>query len=113
MAIDFTLLGGGLAAAALLASGAYNFVMKAKVNKAESGQVAAQAVAGETVYSLVTERLKAVEAELTRVQEELSKVRDQLREKDNEVHQLRLHITDLEHCLRQAGIEPPAMRSYT
>jgi hypothetical protein len=106
------LLGLGIAAMTV-----WNRLLAAKVNTATSGAEVAKAdgdravaLAGETVFNLVSQRLQSVEGELSSVREELAKVRDQLRERDNRIHFLEMHIVDLEHCLRQHGIEPPVMR---
>ena len=112
-------IGGGLAAASTIAMAVWNGYLRNRVKMATSTaeaatekQKEAQAVAGETVYTLVTEQLKRVQDELERVRSEVDKLRDQLRAKEDEVHQLRMHIVDLENCLREHGITPPAMRSY-
>lgn len=113
---------GILAGAATLGAvgfGVWNRVLAARAKLATSntevaqaGQAQAEARAGESVYTLVTEQLKRVQDEQAEQRAELSKMRDQLRAKEDEVHQLRMHIVDLEHCLRQHGITPPEMRSY-
>jgi septal ring factor EnvC (AmiA/AmiB activator) len=104
----------GIGAAVLVV---WNRVLAAKAKLAttnadiaKSDQVTAEAVAGETVFKLVADRLTSLEGELIEMRSELGRVREQLREKDTEVHKLRMHIVDLEHCLRQHGITPPEMR---
>ena len=92
-------------------------ILAARVKTASTGAEVAKAegdkavsLAGETVFNLVSQRLQSVEQELTAVRNELTSVRDQLRDRDNRIHFLEMHIVDLEHCLRQHGIEPPPMR---
>lgn len=111
-------IGGGLAVVSTLVLTVWNGFLRQKVKMAETrtaeataSQTQAQAVAGETVYNLVTEQLKRVQEELTQVRNEQSQMREQLREKDNEIHVLRMHIVDLEHALVQHGITPPTMRT--
>jgi hypothetical protein len=107
---------GGLAALNV-AQVVWNRILTARATTANTGAEVARAesdravsMAGESVFNLVSSRLQSVESELTAVRAELSGVRDQLRDRDNRIHFLELHIVDLEHCLRQHGIEPPPLR---
>lgn len=98
----------------------YNRVLAARAKMANTQSEIAQADgdraiadASRTVFELVSQRLQTVEGELTSVRQELAKVREQLRERDNKIHYLEMHIVDLEHTMRQHGIEPPPMRYKT
>jgi uncharacterized protein HemX len=108
MAVDLSVLGGGLAAAATLATGAWAWWQKNQRAQAQTKAEVAMADAGRAiadangeVYKLVTERLRAVEADIERLRDELAHERRRSRA-------MELHIIRLENLMRRAGIEPPA-----
>lgn len=80
----------------------------AGVAKADSDRAIADA--GNTVFTLVSQRLQAVEAELTIVRQDLATVREQVRERDNKIHVMELHVMDLENVLHHHGLTVPTMR---
>jgi hypothetical protein len=67
---------------------------------AEAGAATARAEASDSVFTLVTTRLEAVEKELDRM-------REQLRERDRTIAEMRMHILTLEHTLRLNNIDVP------
>ena len=114
---DWEKISAGVSAAAAGALLFWNRILAARKKVADTNaDIAAadgdraMAQAGETVFTLVTQRLQSVEAELSAVRGELNTMREQLLERDNRIHFLEMHVVDLEHCLRQHGIEPPPPR---
>lgn len=108
MALDLSMVGGGLAAAATLLTGAWAWWQKNQRTQAQTKAEVAMADAGRAiadangeVYKLVTERLRAVEADIERLRDELAHERRRSRA-------MELHIIRLENLMRRAGIEPPA-----
>lgn len=117
MSLDWNKIVAGLTGIGLAVMTLYNRVLSARVKLANTQAEVAQsdgeraiADAGQTLFNLVTKRLESVEQELSAVRQELANVREQLRERDNKIHYLEMHIVDLEHTMRQHGIEPPKMR---
>ena len=108
MAIDWTVVGSGLAAIGTLAGGIWAWWLKnqraqanTRAEVAEAGAERAVADAQQTVYKLLSDRLTALEGEVRTLRDELSAERKHSR-------RLELHIWRLEGLMRKAGIEPPA-----
>lgn len=106
--IDFGAVSTGLGAAAAILTGAWAWWQKNQRAQAQTKAEVAMADAGRAiadangeVYKLVTERLRAVEADIERLRDELAHERRRSRA-------MELHIIRLENLMRRAGIEPPA-----
>jgi hypothetical protein len=108
MAVDVSTVGTGLGAMAAILTGAWAWWQKNQRAQAQTRAEVAMADAGRAiadangeVYKLVTERLRAVEADIERLRDELNHERRRSRA-------MELHIIRLENLMRRAGIEPPA-----
>lgn len=112
MIVSPEVIAGWMASAGAIAGGIWMWVLKQRKNVAETraevaeaGAATARAEASDSVFTLVTNRLTAMEKELI-------ELRADLVEKNRRMHAMELHIVDLEHALRKAGIEPPPIRNY-
>lgn len=106
--MDWDQVGGWLAAAGALATGAWAWWLKNQRDRARTSADVAGADADRkvadaegTIYKLLAERLKTVEGDVRTLREELAAERLHSRK-------LELHIWRLENLMRKAGIEPPA-----
>lgn len=114
MAFDWESLGaiGGLISAA--GAGIYAGWQKVKNNRAnsavkeaESGAATSRAEASGAVFDMVKQQLADVQTRLTQAEHRIDTLREQIAERDNKIHTLEMHIRDLEHTMRQHGLEPP------
>lgn len=106
-----TKIGGVLAAIGGLAVGAWQWILKARVQKASTGADVAVAKSEERVYEQMTARLASMEEESKRLRSELDELRAKVMALELDRHRLKLHVADLEHTLKRHGIDPPAMRA--
>lgn len=100
--------GGSLTKIILGMAGAGGFIwaawerwIKNKVVAANSEAQVAISAAQETVYTMMTNRLEALEVEMRSVRAELATEREHGRK-------MEIHIFKLESMMRKAGLEPPA-----
>lgn len=107
MVVDAAAIGetlGWLTAAATAAWAIYEKLTRTKAatasDVAQSNASAAVADAQSTVYSLLTKRLEALDADIKAVRIELALERKHSRDRD-------LHIWKLEGLMRKAGLEVP------
>lgn len=105
--IDWTAIGGSLAAIGAVATGIWAWwvkrgeaAAKARASVAESNAEATVADAQATVYRLLSDRLATLETEVRELRAELSSERQHSRK-------LEVHIFRLETLMRTAGMEPP------
>jgi hypothetical protein len=107
MAIDWNALGTAIGAASVMIGGAYTWWLNTKKKEAttradvaEANSDRVKADAEGAVYTLLTDRLKRLENEITAMRAELVSERQHIR-------RLTMHIWTLEGLMRKAGLEPP------
>lgn len=103
-------VGMGVVAAASLVANIWQWWNKSKVDKAADGAQVAIAESQGVVYAQMKERLSDLAAHVDRLTAKVDEMYIQIRERDDRIHAMELHIKDLEHTLRQHGIDPPTMR---
>lgn len=103
-------LGAGVVAVLGIVVAAWQWLLKARVERAGSSASVAIAESQREVYDQMKERLTQLEAETSRLRTEVDALREQLRQSDLERHRMRMHIVDLENTLRLHQIEPPQLR---
>lgn len=113
--MDWAQLGGWLATAGTAAGFVITGWLKKrkeladmKVSRAEGEAAISRAEASSAVFELVKNQLSDVTARLTAAEARIDQLREQVADRDNKIHALEMHIRDLEHTMRQHGIEPPA-----
>lgn len=109
MELDYTLIGQGIMAAAGVIGGAWLWMQKARTNKADTDAKVEIAQGQEKVYEQLKERLQSLAEQVNRLYDQVDALREQVRERDTKIHLLELHIKDMEHTLRQHGIDPPKL----
>lgn len=118
MAVEWESIGalGGLISAA--GAGIYAGWQKVKstransaVKEAESGAATSRAEASGAVFDMVKQQLADVQTRLAQAEYRIDQLREQIADRDNKIHSLEMHIRDLEHTMRQHGLEPPARPS--
>lgn len=102
-------LGPGILAICGLAWGAWQTLLKNKVDKANANADVAIADSQKEVYSQMRERLSDLAAQVNTLSSKVDELTAQGREKDNRIHALELYIKDLLHLMQVAGIDPPKM----
>lgn len=108
--MDWSVIGGGIVAAAGLLTAAYQKWQTMKVEKAKVGADVAIAESQKEVYQQMNERMTSMDGHISRLQAEVEAVRTQLRERDSKIHSLEMYVQDLQHVLHQHGIDVPPMR---
>lgn len=78
-----------------------------KVAVAENSAAINRAEASSSVFEMVKQQLADVQVRLTQAEHRIDTLRDEVAEKDRKIHSLEMHIRDLEHTMRQHGIDPP------
>jgi len=108
-------LGGLISTAAMGVYAGWQKIKNNKINtsvkEAESGAAASRAEASDAVFTMVKQQLADVQTRLTQAEHRIDTLRDEVAARDNKIHALEMHIRDLEHTMRAAGIEPPARPS--
>lgn len=74
---------------------------------AESVAATSRAEASSAVFEMVKQQLDDVQKRLMSAEIRIDQLRDQVADRDSKIHSLEMHIRDLEHTMRQHGLEPP------
>lgn len=103
-------IAAGIVGAAGIIWAVWERLQKARLEKANVNAGVAIADSQKEVYEQMRQRLADMQADVSALRMELNTLREQVRERDNKIHALEMHIKDLEHLMRQKGIEPPPFR---
>ena len=98
--IDWQAAGALIGALGTVAAGMWAWIERARAGKAATDADIAQSHAEESIYKMMTERLTALE-------KDVSNLCDALAQERNRSHALERHISRLECMIRASGTEPP------
>lgn len=99
--MSWTQLGGALGAVGTVAASIWAWLERSQRTHAEVGADVARENAERSIYTMMTDRLSALEKDVAKLRDELSQERSHSRA-------LERHIWKLERLMRQGGLEPPA-----
>lgn len=103
-------LGAGILGVGGLFAAIWQFLLKARTEKAKAGADVAIAASQGEVFTQMKERLSDLADSVARLTVQVDGLRDQVRDREMEIHRLQMYVKDLEHALQQAGIPLPTMR---
>jgi|SRR5688500_15217458 len=104
-------IGGFFVALAGVIGAAWMAILKGRVKTAQTGADVAIAQSQGEVFAQMKERLTDLAGQVERLTQNVDQLREQIRERDNKIHALEMHIRDLEHIMRDKGLQPPPFRA--